>query len=398
MWHLLELASDSGSSCTAIRSDCLDRAHTSCAYTYKHFLKQVRSLSLCLAIGDVASNFDTFAASSELVEDPAAKNIKQLSTMKFNRAELEEAVSMMKDCRWSTAFAEQLHAHAAVLHKLHREYGPDTLCSRTMVSFLKLLTGSDPLVKEEQKARKRFTSLARKQPERASGRSHVVGVFAHEAKEATASGRTLAQDETQAIWAAGSKRWDALEQAQKRAFDASAGASNNSKRARLEEDKAKVRSDLALTLRRSAQKHLQEGLQNRVSSCRMTEPQRQRLQHLFETLGDIHARRRKAMSGLDIPAAQLVEDMASVQMPPTAAQQIKPEAWCKRICKHRDLFSHTMLCVVSSSQKRFYYLMYASKSPQDVVVMPLKVRDLSFEASGSLGRALDVPVLEHCLF
>ena len=85
------------------------------------------------------------------------------------------------------------------------------------MSFLKLLTGSDPLVKEEQKARKRFTLLARKQPERASGRSHFVGAFAHEANEATASGRTLAQDGTQAIWVAGGQRWDALEPARKRA-------------------------------------------------------------------------------------------------------------------------------------------------------------------------------------
>ena len=166
----------------------------------------------------------------------------------------------------------------------------------------------------------------------------------HLHKEATASGRTLAQDETQAIWAAGGQRWDAVEPARKRAFDVSADASINSKRVRLEEDKAKVKSELALTLRRSAQAHLQEGLQNRVSSCRMTEPQRQSLQHLFETLGDIHARWRKAMSGLDSPAAQLVEDMASVQIPPTAAQQIKPEEWCKRFCKHRELFSLTRFC------------------------------------------------------
>ena len=120
VWHWFLRASDSGSSCSALRSDCLDCAHTSCAHTYKTFLYQVRSLLWCLAIGDVASNLDAFAASSELVQDPVAETIKQLLTMKFNRAELEEAVSMMKTCRWSTAFAEQLHAHAAVLHKLHR--------------------------------------------------------------------------------------------------------------------------------------------------------------------------------------------------------------------------------------------------------------------------------------
>ena len=95
-----------------------------------------------------------------------------------------------------SSFAEQLHAHAAVLHKLHREYGAETLCSRAMISFLKLLTSVDPLVREEEKARKKLTLLDRKQPERASGRSLFVGAFAHEAKEVTGSGRTLTEAET----------------------------------------------------------------------------------------------------------------------------------------------------------------------------------------------------------
>ena len=59
------------------------------------------------------------------------------------------------------------------------------------------------------------------------------------------------------------------------------------------------------------------------------------------------------------------------------------------------VFSHDFVCGFVP-QKRFYCFMYASKSPEDFVLAPLKVRDLSFEASGCRGRALDVPVLQHC--
>ena len=162
-----------------------------------------------------------------------AKTIKQLLTMKFNRAELEEAVSMLKDCRWSTAFAEQLHAHAVVLHKLHREYGAETLCSRAMISFLKLLTSVDPLVTDQEKARKKPALLARKKPERASGRSLFVGAFVHEAKEVAAPGRPLTEDETRAIFTEGGKRWEALGHAQRRAFQTSSASLSKAKRARL---------------------------------------------------------------------------------------------------------------------------------------------------------------------
>ena len=155
VWQLLSLASDSGSSCRAIRSECLDCAHTSVSYTYKNFLSQVRSLPWSRAIGDISANLDAFEGSSEPIEDAVAKKIKTLLSMKFSRPELKEAVSMMRECRWSTAFAEQLHAQCAVLHKLHREYGAETLCSRTMLQLTKMLTGVDPLAMEEQKSKKK---------------------------------------------------------------------------------------------------------------------------------------------------------------------------------------------------------------------------------------------------
>ena len=357
----------------------------------------MRSLPWTLAIGDVASNLDSFAASTEAVDHPVAKKIKQLLAMNYNRAELEEAVTMLKDCRWSTAFAEQLHAHAAVLHKLHREYGEETLCSRAMVSFLKLLTGVDPIVHAEQKARKKLTLLSRKQPEYASARSTFLGVFAHEAKEVSAPGRTMTEHEPRSNFAEGAKRWSALGHAQKRSFEASSGSFVRAERARLEENKTKIKSDLALVLERAARERKQEGVQNRVSSCRLTEPWRKRLQQLWETLSDILALRRKAMAPLGPPTAQILQEMGTVQLPQIAGQEAAPEQWCKRLCKHRGLFSQSILCVATTTQKRYYYFLYASQSPQDVCMALLKAIDLHSEASsGSTCRAVDVPDDVHC--
>ena len=103
------------------------------------------------------------------------------------------------------------------------------------------------------------------------------------------------------------------------------------------------------------------------------------------------------MQELDLPPRHLVEVMSSVQIPPSAAAPHQPEHWCKFICKHRDLFSQTLLCVSSLSQKRFFYFMYATQSPQDIVLAPLEVRrDLKLASSGSFCGAKDVPSLVHC--
>ena len=412
VWQLLSLASDSGSSCRAIRSECLDCAHTSVSYTYKNFLSQVRSLPWSLAIGDVSANLDAFAGSSEPVEDAVAKKIKTLLSMKFSRTELEEAVLMLRECRWSTAFAEQLHAQCAVLHKLHREYGAETLCARTMLQLAKLLTGADPLAMEEQKAKKKLTLLRKKQPERASGRSHFVGAFVADAKQSLAPQRTLAQHETQEIWTAGSQRWSALEPSQKRAFSATATSQNNAKRARLEEEKGKVSSDLSLTLQRAAEERARDGVQSRLSSCRLTDAQRQRLQEICTNIGNVQALRKLAMMCLETPAKRLQEEMDSVQLPAGPTHPVAQE-WVKRLTTHRDLLPGSILCIAGPSRKRFYYYMYAVKSPQEVILSPLKVRPIASEAlgssssamdmqfavpcaSGSFSYAVDLPIAAHC--
>ena len=178
VWQMLELvACSSGSTCRAIRSACLHCAHTSCSYIHHNFLDHVRSLPWSLAIGDIEANLESLATSSAPLDGPVAKKIHALLTMNFSRPQLVKAVAMFKDCRWSTAFAEQLHAHAAVLHRLHREYHAETLCSGTMLSFMKLLTGGDAMDQQEQKAKRTLTLLGRKKPRESKWHGRLCGRF-----------------------------------------------------------------------------------------------------------------------------------------------------------------------------------------------------------------------------
>ena len=98
-----------------------------------------------------------------------------------------------------------------MLHKLHREYGEETLCARAMVSFMKLLTSVDPIAHAEEKARKTLTLLSRKNPERASARSQLLGEFSHEVKELSASSRTMSEHETRSSFVEGGKAWPLLD-------------------------------------------------------------------------------------------------------------------------------------------------------------------------------------------
>ena len=375
VWEMLASVVKPGSFCRAVRSECLDAAHASCAYIYMHFLKEVRSMPWSLAVGDVSANLDVLEASDQTLRDPVAKKIKQLLQMKSNRVELVEGVGMLRECRWSTVLAEQLHAHGAVLHKLHREYGEETLCARTGCSYLRHLTAQEPLQKEEQKAKKKLTLLSRKNPDKATGRHNFLGAFAHTAKEIKAPTRKLTLEETRANWAQGSKQWDAMPASVKRVYASSASEASSAKRKCLEEDKAHVLCNIAQTRRRLTEEAEQEGLMSRLSSCKMSDAQRQRLQHLWETLEDVPRLRKSAMAPVDVPPPRVVAALKTVEIPPSVSQDVRPQEWCKRICKHRDLFVSTALAVVSGHEKRWYAFMYACQSPQDVILMPMQVID-----------------------
>ena len=70
-------------------------------------------------------------------------HILQLMRLEANRVELADAITELRQIRWSSALAEQLHGTAARLHKLHPDAGVESLLSRTMVRFLQHLVARD---------------------------------------------------------------------------------------------------------------------------------------------------------------------------------------------------------------------------------------------------------------
>ena len=370
---------------TALRTDCIDASHVSCAYIYEHFLKEVRTLPWRLAIGDIDANLDALAADGAGVEDSVSKKIRQLLLMKHNRLELKEAVGMFRQCRWSTALAEQLHGFAAVIHKLHREYGEETLTARTGCVYLRPLVAADPALKVQQKATRKLTVLGRRQPEKSSGQQAYIGEFVREGKAmAKAAGVPMSQGGSSALFAAGSKQWGQLGAGSKRIYSDIATSTRSSKRARLEEDKQHWQAKLALAQRRLREEVLADNLHSRLSSCRFTEQQRLRLNEMWQTLEGVALLRKAAMAPIDKPSAKLAADLNTVSVPPSLASQHKPQQWCKSLCIHRELFSQSALVVVGPDSQRAFAFMYAKQQPMDAILLPLVRKTTGLQRGTSL--------------
>ena len=353
-----------------LRSDCLDSAHVACAYVDQNFFAEVRCLPWTLAMGNIEENVEVLAQSGRPADEVAGK-IWELCRLQCNRKELVEAISMFRECRWSTAVAEQLHGFGASIHKLHRDYGEETLMARTGCAYLRPLVASDPIVVLEQKAKTKLTILSRKQPEKQGGRQAFIGEFVHEGKMVVAHGRVMQEHESTGLFSEGAKQWDKLGPGVKRAYADKSKSDVAVKRARLEDDKCHVTSSLNIAKKRDVEQTLANGLVSRISACRFGEQQRHTLNVLWQTLADISVLRKAALTGVDKPPTSLIMDMSQVQLQQPMAQSTPVTMLLRRIAVHRDLFVCSALACVSPTATRWFAFMYATQNPVDVVLLPL---------------------------
>ena len=141
-------------------------------------------------MGSIDENLDALAQGARTNEEVARK-IWELCRLQCNKPELVDAISMLRECRWTTAVAEQLHGFGASIHKLHRDYGPETLTARVGCAYLRPLVAADPLQVTEQKAKRKLTLLGKKQPEKAGGYQAFIGEFVSAGKQVVAPPSTM---------------------------------------------------------------------------------------------------------------------------------------------------------------------------------------------------------------
>ena len=385
VYELLASHIDAGSSATELRSQILD-SELACSYTYQHFLSEVRSLPFSLGIGDIQANLAALAAQDQPPADDTACKIWKLMRLHSNLIELTEAVALFKQISWSTRVAEQIHGFAAVLHKLHREYGEETIAARAGCAYLRALVAEDPSEVAANRTKRRLTLLGKKQPEKTGGRQLFVGEFVHQAKERSAASETLQSKDVAGFFAAGSQQWTSLPPAVKRAYSSKADAERVVKRVRLEADKSLICSDLALATSRRAEDLQNSGVVSRLSAARFSGAQRVRFNEIWQSMSDVHHLRKVAMAPIDKPAADWVDAIASIVLPTApSVTDVEAPPWCKRVAAHRALLVGSGIAVVGPETTRYYAFMYASQNPVEVCLMPMVPQTELVHVAGALG-------------
>jgi hypothetical protein len=84
---------------------------------------------------------------------------------------LTVAVTLLRDVPWSSKGVEQAHGSIASIHKLHKNYGADTLCCRTMLHQARRLFVPSAEVLAPEKSRQQIDKLQWSSKRRVSARN-----------------------------------------------------------------------------------------------------------------------------------------------------------------------------------------------------------------------------------
>ena len=388
-----------GESAFTMRSQALSCAHKASAFFDFRVLSKVKQLPWTLTMGDKNANLDSLVSSATKPSDPVALKIYKLVKAGYSRQKLCLALDLLADCSWATNCTEQAHAQAAVVKKFHKELGAEMLMARSMISgFNRILPASTAEEKLEKKLLHELMSTNDKNPQYITGRqvyfSELVNLSNQWLKEAR---RAMPEQISKTIMKSYSKRFDKLPQERKNQLNTQASITRIQTSESLMEQRlhTKARLDL-LQARRQAEEDQSRPHMN-FKAAKLSAPDEVTLSALWNspvyTVKYSISKSKEAMIAPDPADDEHLPLLTSQQRTQEEDQHIPP-AWFKVMCRNRDYFETTALCIASGAEISFFKFMFAIQSPKMIIYWAPIEKCLEIdESSGSAADA--VPAQEY---
>ena len=166
------MATAVGGECTweDLRSSCQHTAAVSCGYASRDVFDVLKQSPFWITQGDPAENLEKLRATPmDQVHDETLGKVKELQDEGVEDEEIGELVELMKDAPCTVTVMEQVHMSNEINAKGH-PYGEQTLLTRGRLHATRSLFLLDKMQRLEKRLREHQERLARKCPDRVTGR------------------------------------------------------------------------------------------------------------------------------------------------------------------------------------------------------------------------------------
>eukprot|EP00971_Amphidinium_carterae_P156949 3111232-Amphidinium_carterae.9 len=242
-------------SASALRSRVIRGSLSSLAYLEHRVFGVLRKGPWCYCSGDVREHVQTL---KELVAsdcDPVTRKLVIWAKAGIADEKLEDVISLLSQCSFSSHFAERQHSSTAQMKKFH-DYTYETLAVRSyMHAFRQLLVLHDPVSKEVARLQRELRTLLGKQPQKTGAKQMYLAEMVEKGKALQARGKIVDNTAPQrTAMKHHSKHYEVLPDEQKRKFEElavihrSAASDSLSKRARTVQEELAVAEQSAQIL------------------------------------------------------------------------------------------------------------------------------------------------------
>ena len=341
----VKLGSLSDTAPQRLRDECIAAAHTTIAFFTYRVIVPASQLPWSLTIGDMNANLDALALGPKPPERTATK-IWTLCKMGYNRGQLLKGLILLAECLWGTVAAEQFHASAATLMRLHPEYGVETLMARALLLQInRLMHRAGDEEKSMLKLQKKLFHLQQKQPEQLRAHNLFVQDLHTTAKnykwsEQRPKPKNLAKTILKKAVAA----YKLQPLATKQKYNARTAVAISAKGKEISDDIDSVHADMSLRTQRTEQANAStKPMTMNAAVWTDMELDLFKVLHGSTEFSRAHVRslREQARQAPPVPTAARLTKLAANE--PDFCMDYTLPAWAAGVCKQREHFSNVTL-------------------------------------------------------
>jgi len=275
---------------------------------------------------------------------------------------------------------EQAHGSAAVLHRFHPDYGLATLATRATLHQCRHLWLDPPEAAKEQQRSSKISRLARKAPEKVSGKHAFLGHMLQSARDQLPAGAKMPLATIRHMVKEHGRLFQALPAAGQAALHREALETSQSRAEEVQAEIAHIEAERRLGQSRLTAELLEEGILNRVPLARFAHEDYSAMQQLLrspEFAWAAVAQRRQALAeGPEAPPREVLDALGRCAI--YAAPMLEPDLpdWLRRFCWSRVELQDRRVAVTNSLEEGglAYYFVYATQRPLEAFFKPMALK------------------------
>ena len=115
-----------------LRGTVLEATRTAAAFLHTKVFREAERGIWSLLQGDLNHKLNLLANVDQPPRHPTARKVWALVRAGWPRAQIAQAIELLRDVGWTTTAVEQQHGTAAVIMRWHRQYGGSTMAARAL--------------------------------------------------------------------------------------------------------------------------------------------------------------------------------------------------------------------------------------------------------------------------